>query len=58
MKNGLLHFLNVTSLAPMLRKPPEAQLAGQTPPALARGLRALLRKVGMHPEDTEEFRKT
>ena len=39
------------------RKPPEAQLAGQTPPALARGLRALLRKVGMHPEDSEEFGK-
>ncbi|MEG3585911.1 MAG: DJ-1/PfpI family protein, partial [Actinomycetota bacterium] len=37
------------------RKPPKAQLAGQTPPALARGLRALLRKAGMHPEDTEEF---
>ena len=39
------------------RKPPEAQLAGQTPPAPARGLRALLRKAGMHPEDTEEFNK-
>jgi len=39
------------------RKPPEAQLAGQTPPALARGLRALLRKAGMHPEDTEKFAK-
>ena len=39
------------------RKPPEAQLAGQTPPALARGLRALLRKAGLHPEDTEEFGK-
>jgi arylsulfatase A-like enzyme/putative intracellular protease/amidase len=39
------------------RKPPEAQLAGQVPPALARGLRALLRKAGMHPEDTEEFGK-
>ena len=32
-------------------------LAGQTPPALARGLRTLLRKVGMHPEDSEEFGK-
>ena len=32
-------------------------LAGQTPPALARGLRALLRKVGMHPEDLKEFGK-
>jgi len=39
------------------RKPPKAQLAGQTPPALARGLRSLLRKAGMHPEDTEEFGK-
>ncbi len=37
------------------RKPPEAQLAGKTPPALARGLRALLRKVGMHPEDTQKL---
>ncbi|MEG3585802.1 MAG: sulfatase-like hydrolase/transferase, partial [Actinomycetota bacterium] len=39
------------------RKPPKAQLVGQKPPALARGLRALLRKAGMHPKDTEEFGK-
>ena len=34
------------------RKPPEAQLAGKTPPALARGLRALLLSRDA-PEDTK-----
>ena len=38
------------------RKPPKAQLTGKTPPALVLGLRGLLRKIGMHPEDTQELK--
>ena len=37
------------------RKPPLAQTQGRTPPALARGLRALLQRLGIHPDDQKKF---
>ncbi len=37
------------------RQPPEAQVLTKDPPPPARALRALIRRLGMHPKDTEIF---